>query len=432
MMRTAGGDTAILDDEERRGRRAREQTAAGARSKAVKGLVGGVAPGDPEARQQWTTRLIPRSEVRGDPCTREAERAAAQDCAWGKGDMRQARKEMREAGKRPGSHAGIPVVKLAPWSAPGPSGDRQEHVDDMYRGCTPGQRRRLNRVLDELTVRWAINALPPTCRWMMNTHALFLRKEREPTSKEFDDDEWIQWLLEGGDEWSQPVTDADVEAVGPEAEGGSQSMDVDSAAPAAVAATGAATEEPPKVRPIQMGEWLRRWVSRRNLALNKADIEKVTVAMRQLGVGTAGGAEALALFQQVVYELWKEGRLERPLARVKIDETNCFGRLEWPAIRRAVYEALPRHFPVICWKHAAVSHVKQRDVGPMPKDQGAEQGDVDGPLECSLTLGEVSSSARAEVHGQQRRGELPWSSSAPEATSAAEREFDARAVRHAE
>ena len=323
-------------------------------------------------------------------------------------------------------------MKLASWSAPGPSGDRQEHVDDMYRGCTPGQRRRLNRVLDELTVRWAINALPPTCRWMMNTHALFLRKEREPTSKEFDDDEWIQWLLEGGDEWSQPVTDADVEAVGPEAEGGSQSMDVDSAAPAAVAATGAATEEPPKVRPIQMGEWLRRWVSRRNLALNKADIEKVTVAMRQLGVGTVGGAEALALFQQVVYELWKEGRLERPLARVKIDETNCFGRLEWPAIRRAVHEALPRHFPVTCWKHAAVSHVEQRDVGPMPKDRGAEQGDVDGPLECSLTLGEVSSSARAEVHGQQRRGELPWSSSAPEATSAAEREFDARAVRHAE
>ncbi len=177
-------------------------------------------------------------------------------------------------------------------------------------------------------------------------------------------------------------------------------MDVDSAAPAAVAATGAATEEPPKVRPIQMGEWLRRWVSRRNLALNKADIEKVTVAMRQLGVGTAGGAEALALFQQVVYELWKEGRLERPLARVKIDETNCFGRLEWPAIRRAVHEALPRHFPVTCWKHAAVSHVEQRDVGPMPKDQGAEQGDVDGPLECSLTLGEVSSSARAGVHGQ--------------------------------
>ena len=97
-----------------------------------------------------------------------------------------------------------------------------------------------------------------------------------------------------------------------------------------------------------------------------------------------------------------------------------------------MHEALPRHFPVTCWKHAAVSHVEQRDVGPMPKDRGAEQGDVDGPLECSLTLGEVSSSARAEVHGQQRRGELPWSSSAPEATSAAEREFDARAVRHAE
>ena len=39
----------------------------------------------------------------------------------------------------------------------------------------------------------------------------------------------------------------------------------------------------PSVRPIQMGEFLRKWISRRLLALNKADIGKVAVAMRALG-----------------------------------------------------------------------------------------------------------------------------------------------------
>ena len=37
----------------------------------------------------------------------------------------------------------------------------------------------------------------------------------------------------------------------------------------------------------------------------------------------------------------------------------------------------------------------------MPKDRGAEQGDVDGPLECSLALGMVAAEARLHVAVQQ-------------------------------
>ena len=58
----------------------------------------------------------------------------------------------------------------------------------------------------------------------------------------------------------------------------------------------------PKVRPIQMGEWLRKWVSKRLLRLNASDIGKIMVATRQLGVGTPGGAEALAIFHQQLYD----------------------------------------------------------------------------------------------------------------------------------
>eukprot|EP00973_Karenia_brevis_P063539 8829687-Karenia_brevis.AAC.1 len=76
---------------------------------------------------------------------------------------------MREAGKQPDGPPRIPWVHLAPWSAPGPTGDRQEHLDDMLSNAGASQKRRLKRDLDELTVRWAVNKLPSTCRWLPNT-----------------------------------------------------------------------------------------------------------------------------------------------------------------------------------------------------------------------------------------------------------------------
>ena len=44
----------------------------------------------------------------------------------------------------------------------------------------------------------------------------------------------------------------------------------------------------------------------------------------------------------------------------------------------------------------------------MPKDRGAEQGDVAGSLECSLALGMVAAEARGSIAAQQAAGTLPW------------------------
>ena len=44
----------------------------------------------------------------------------------------------------------------------------------------------------------------------------------------------------------------------------------------------------------------------------------------------------------------------------------------------------------------------------MPKDRGAEQGDVDGPLECSLALGMEAAETRERVAAQQASGTLLW------------------------
>ena len=44
----------------------------------------------------------------------------------------------------------------------------------------------------------------------------------------------------------------------------------------------------------------------------------------------------------------------------------------------------------------------------MPQGRGAEQGDVDGPTECSLALGTVASETRMRVAAQQAACTLPW------------------------
>ena len=43
-------------------------------------------------------------------------------------------------------------------------------------------------------------------------------------------------------------------------------------------------------------------------------------AVRQLGVGSQGGAEALAIFHQLIYDEWASGSLDTPLVRIKVDE----------------------------------------------------------------------------------------------------------------
>ena len=86
-----------------------------------------------------------------------------------------------------------------------------------------------------------------------------------------------------------------------------------------------ATEGPVMVRPIQIGEFMRKYVSRRLLALNNADTAQALGAMRQLGAGTAGGAEALATFHRIIFDAWTAGRLNKTLARVKVGEKTASG-----------------------------------------------------------------------------------------------------------
>ena len=77
--------------------------------------------------------------------------------------------------------------------------------------------------------------LPEECRFLLNTQLMFLKKE-SPTSKQFDDDEWIRSLTEAQEVSADPEDSVTYEQ-----------QDVD----------------PKKVRPFQMGEFLQKYVSRR-------------------------------------------------------------------------------------------------------------------------------------------------------------------------
>eukprot|EP00973_Karenia_brevis_P039041 5391006-Karenia_brevis.AAC.1 len=124
-----------------------------------------------------------------------------------------------------------------------------------------------------------------------------------------------------------------------------------------------------------------------------------------------------------MHDLWNEGALMKPLAKIKIDEKNCFGMLSWPAIRKASQEQLPKHAAAVCWKHRDRSLVEQPGVDDVLKDRGAEQGDVDGPLEAGLAIGCAARASRLNIHRQQRQGLLQWCG---EVVEAATQDFDDR------
>ena len=106
------------------------------------------------------------------------------------------------------------------------------------------------------------------------------------------------------------------------------------------------------------------------------------------------------------YDDWASGSLNVPLASMKVDEQLLLF-LETNAVRKAAAHFLPKHIATAGWKHRNMSRVKQEGLPPMPKDRGAEEGDVDGLQERSLSLGVVAVETRGRVSAQQAAGNFP-------------------------
>ena len=80
--------------------------------------------------------------------------------------------------------------------------------------------------------------------------------------------------------------------------------------------------------------------------------------------------------------------------------------IELKAVREAASRFLPKLSSSV--ETSKLSHVEQEGLPPMPKDRGAEQRDVDGPLECSLALGMVAAETRGSIVARQAAGTVPW------------------------
>ena len=132
-------------NEERLAAQTRRKTAAGVTGKALKGLTGGVAQGTVDERKSWTLQQIPRSDLESGACTTQDDKKNAERLARG-GGTKKASRALREAAARnapPGKFPALPLTRLPALSAPGPTGERQEQLDDILRSCGPAVRRRL-------------------------------------------------------------------------------------------------------------------------------------------------------------------------------------------------------------------------------------------------------------------------------------------------
>ena len=146
-------------------------------------------------------------------------------------------------------------------------------------------------------------------------------------------------------------------------------------------------------RPIRAGEWLRKVVGKAGLFRHRKAIVKLMVSLGQYGVAIPGGAEALFHAGDAVEQLAATGDMG-PIAVIDVDLVNCFGSLEWPAIMEAYDSMLPE---MSAWERRITDEACEATLacGDRVKvGRGAGQGEPDGPLKASVTLGFATRKAK--------------------------------------
>ena len=93
---------------------------------------------------------------------------------------------------------------------------------------------------------------------------------------------------------------------------------------------------------------------------------------------------------------WAVGSLTDPLARIKVDEKNCFGMIEWKAVREAASRLLRRRDGNI----GTCPTLNRRVCRQCPRAVSQNKETSMAP-ECSLALGLVASETRGRVAAQQ-------------------------------
>ena len=201
---------------------------------------------------------------------------------------------------------------------------------------------RWQRAIDELTARAMQGSLPDCCAWIQHTSLAWLIKGSQQEAEDEEEARWIQlWIEEearshGGEALATtvrrehehnhdhiPLLPTQLEDDDSDFEDTTVHPTAPPSTPAqpALAPTPPTPEQPttPAVRPIQVGEWLRKVITRRILDTDKATTSKKLLQSRQWGIGVTGGAEAIAITHLLIEDLWNLNLLTRPLAAIQVD-----------------------------------------------------------------------------------------------------------------
>ena len=136
------------------------------------------------------------------------------------------------------------------------------------------------------------------------------------------------------------------------------------------------------VRPVAVGEVLRRLVAKCFCAKLKGRSEKLFVKVGQVGVGVKGGSEAAVL---AVREALQKGNGRKVV--LKVDLENAFNSINREKVLEAVRDAFPELEAWYRFCYADPSMLLcEGEVLPFGSAQGVQQGDPLGPLLFALGL----------------------------------------------
>ena len=158
-------------------------------------------------------------------------------------------------------------------------------------------------------------------------------------------------------------------------------------------------KKPTGVRPVGAGEALRRIVGRALLSAEKGPLAE-GVGKHQLGAGLKGGGEKLAHVVRATAEA-------RPLdCWVALDLSNAFGTMLRDGALEAAAQGVPGYRAFLQMFLARDTRYRFiRSSGEavwMSAGEGAEQGDVWGPILYSLALAPCVAALEEELRGKLR------------------------------
>ena len=144
----------------------------------------------------------------------------------------------------------------------------------------------------------------------------------------------------------------------------------------------------PGVRPIVVGDVMRRACGKACVAEAKPGCSAHLEACSQYGVGVPKGSE---LIVHATAECVERLQGQTGLTCLQVDFSNAFNRVSREAIFKAVREHCSKISAFVEWIYSTEAHLVLKGAQGLTSSQGVQQGDPLGPLLFSLVLAELVS-----------------------------------------